>query len=208
MAGLGSLLGVLDFHLLSALPLRVIGLMENDLLQAVPLFLYLGVVLERSTLAADLLEGMSGLFGRRAGGIGIASFIIGALFAPMTGAVGASVLTVGLLALPSMLEAGYDKRLASGIVCSAGTLGTILPPSIVLILLGNFMQSATVEAQLARGETVVNPLTIEDIYLGALGPAALVLGPRRCLRRAGGVFPAERCPPRLRCWRIRPPSAR
>jgi tripartite ATP-independent transporter DctM subunit len=194
MAALGSLLGIFDFHLLSALPLRVIGLMENDLLQAVPLFLYLGVVLERSTLAADLLEGLSGLFGRRAGGIGIASFIIGALFAPMTGAVGATVLTIGLLALPSMLKAGYDKRLASGIVCSAGTLGTILPPSIVLILLGSFMQSAALEAQLARGATVVNPLTIEDIYLGAVGPGALVLGLCVAYVALVAYFRPERCP--------------
>jgi tripartite ATP-independent transporter DctM subunit len=195
MAAVGSLLGVFDFHLLSALPLRIIGLMENDLLQAIPLFLYLGVVLERSTLAADLLEGMSGLFGARAGGIGIASFIIGALFAPMTGAVGATVLTIGLLALPSMLEAGYDKRLASGIVCSAGTLGTILPPSIVLILLASFMQGATVEAQLARGETVVNPLTIENLYLGAFGPGMLVLGLGVAYVALVAYFRPERCPP-------------
>ena len=195
MAAVGSVLGMFDFHLLSALPLRVVGLMENDLLQAVPLFLYLGVVLERSTLAADLLEGLSSLFGRRAGGIGIASFIIGALFAPMTGAVGATVLTIGLLALPSMLEAGYDKRLASGIVCSAGTLGTILPPSIVLILLGSFMQSATVEAQLARGAAVVNPLTVEDLYLGAFGPGALVLGLGIAYVALVAYFRPERCPP-------------
>jgi tripartite ATP-independent transporter DctM subunit len=195
MAAIGAQLGVFDFHLLSALPLRVVGLMENDLLQAVPLFLYLGVVLERTTLAADLLEGLSGLFGRRAGGIGIASFIIGALFAPMTGGVGVTVLTIGLLALPSMLNAGYDKRLASGIVCSAGTLGTILPPSIVLILLASFMQSATVEAQLARGEIVVNPLTLDDVYLGALGPAALVLGLGIGYVALVAYFQPWRCPP-------------
>jgi tripartite ATP-independent transporter DctM subunit len=205
MAALGSLLGVFDFHLLSALPLRIIGIMENDLLQAVPLFLYLGVVLERTTLAADLLEGISGLFGRRAGGIGIASFIIGALFSPMTGAVGATVLTVGLLALPSMLQAGYDKRLASGIVCSAGTLGTILPPSIVLILLGNFMQSATIEAQLARGEAVVSPLTIEDIYLGALGPGVMVLGLGIAYVVLVAYFRPQRCPPPPAA-QARPPS--
>jgi tripartite ATP-independent transporter DctM subunit len=195
MASLGWLLGLFDFHLLSALPLRIAGLLENDLLQAVPLFLYLGVVLERTTLAADLLEGMSGLFGKRAGGIGVASFIIGALFAPMTGAVGATVLTIGLLALPSMLDAGYDKRLASGIVCSAGTLGTILPPSIILILLGNYMQGATVEAQLARGETVVNPLTVEAVYMGALAPAALVLGLGIAYVVAVATLRPERCPP-------------
>lgn len=195
MAALGWLVGLFDFHLLSALPLRIAGLLENDLLQAVPLFLYLGVVLERTTLAADLLEGMSGLFGKRSGGIGIASFIIGALFAPLTGAVGATVLTIGLLALPSMLDAGYDKRLASGIVCSAGTLGTILPPSIILILLGNYMQGATVEAQLARGETVVSPLTVEDIYMGALVPAALVLGLGIAYVVLVALLRPERCPP-------------
>jgi tripartite ATP-independent transporter DctM subunit len=195
MAALGWLVGLFDFHLLSALPLRIAGLMENDLLQAVPLFLYLGVVLERTTLAADLLDGMSGLFGKRAGGIGVSSFIIGALFAPMTGAVGATVLTIALLALPSMLEAGYDKRLASGIVCSAGTLGTILPPSIILILLGNYMQGTTVEAQLARGETVVNPLTVEAVYLGALAPAALVLGLGIFYVASVAYLRPERCPP-------------
>jgi tripartite ATP-independent transporter DctM subunit len=195
LAAMGSFLGVFDFHLLSALPLRVIGLMESDLLQAVPLFLYVGLVLERTTIAADLLVGMSSLFGRRAGGIGIASFIIGALFAPMTGAVGATVLTIGLLALPSMLNAGYDNRLATGIVCSAGTLGTILPPSIVLILLSNFMQGATVEAQLARGEAVVNPLTIEEVYLGALGPAVLVLGLAVGYVALVAYFRPQRCPP-------------
>ena len=195
MATLGWLASLFDFHLLSALPLRIIGLMENDLLQAVPLFLYLGVILERTTLAADLLKGMSALFGKRAGGIGVASFIIGALFAPLTGAVGATVLTIGLLALPSMLNAGYDKRLASGIVCCAGTLGTILPPSIILILLGDFMQGATVEAQLARGQTVVNPLTLDDIYMGALAPATLVLTLGIGYVTLIAFRHPERCPP-------------
>lgn len=194
-AFVGDLFGLFDFHLLSALPLRVVGLMENDLLQAVPLFLYLGVVLERTTLAADLLQGLSGLFGPRAGGIGIASFIIGMLLAPMTGAVGATVLTIGLLALPSMLDAGYDKRLASGIVCSAGTLGTILPPSIVLILLGDFMQRATIEAQLARGELVTTPLTIKQIYLGAVVPAGLLLALYIAYVVAVAIFAPARCPP-------------
>jgi tripartite ATP-independent transporter DctM subunit len=142
-----------------------------------------------------LLKGMSGLFGKRAGGIGIASFIVGALFAPMSGAVGATVLTIGLLALPSMLHSGYDKRLASGIVCCAGTLGTILPPSIILILLGDFMQGATVEAQLARGQTVVNPLTLDDVYMGALAPAALVLALGVGYVALIAFRHPERCPP-------------
>jgi tripartite ATP-independent transporter DctM subunit len=140
---------------------------------------------------------MSALFGKRAGGIGIGSFIVGALFAPLTGAVGATVLTIGLLALPSMLNAGYDKRLASGIVCCAGTLGTILPPSIILILLGDFMQGATVEAQLARGQTVVTPLTLDDIYMGALAPAALVLALGIGYVALIALRHPERCPPAL-----------
>ncbi len=204
-AALGAVLGVFDFHLLSALPLRIVGLMENDLLQAIPLFLYLGVVLERTTLAADLVEGISGLFGRRAGGVGIASLVIGALFAPMTGAVGATVLTIGLLALPIMLEAGYDRRLASGIVCSAGTLGTILPPSIVLILLGSVMQGATIEAQLARGARVVSALTIQDIYLGSLVPAAILLALYIAYVAGVAILSPERCPAPA-AYRLRPPS--
>jgi tripartite ATP-independent transporter DctM subunit len=171
----GSLFGVFDFRLLSALPLRLVGILDNDLLQAVPVFLFLGVILQRTRLAADLLEGLGRLFGHRAGGLGVASLLIGALLAPTTGAVGATVLTLGLLALPSMLAAGYDRRLASGIVCAAGTLGTILPPSIILILLGEAMRGASVEAELARGAPV-KPLIVADIYLGALLPVALLLG--------------------------------
>ena len=172
----GSSLGLFDLQLLSALPLRLVDLMSSDLLQAIPLFLYLGVILQRTTLAADLLEGMSGLFGRRSGGLGIATILISVLLAPTTGAVGATVLTIGLLALPSMLAAGYDRKLACGIVCSAGTLGTILPPSIVLILLGDFMQRANIEAQLARGKVFAAAMTVQDIYLGALVPVGLLLG--------------------------------
>jgi tripartite ATP-independent transporter DctM subunit len=203
-AALGSVLGLFDFHLLSALPLRITGVMENDLLQAVPLFLYLGVVLERTSLAADLLEGISGLFGRHAGGLGIASLVIGALLAPMTGAVGATVLTIGLLALPTMLEAGYDRRLASGIVCSAGTLGTILPPSIVLILLGDFMQRATIEAQLARGVVVATPLTIKEMYLGALLPAGMLLCLYIAYVAAVAILAPARCPPSVKYLTHRP----
>lgn len=174
-AGLGNLFGVFDLQILSALPLRILGLMEDDLLQAIPLFLYLGVILQRTTLAADLLNGLAGLFGRRAGGLGIATIIVSILLAPTTGAVGATVLTMGLLALPAMLKAGYDSRLACGIVCSAGTLGTIIPPSIVLILLGSFMQRANIEAQIARGVPAAGAMTVQDIYLGAVAPVGMLL---------------------------------
>lgn len=207
-AVIGASISVFDFHLLSALPLRVVGLMENDLLQAIPLFLYFGVILERTTLAADLLEGISGLFGRRAGGVGIASLIIGALFAPMTGAVGATVLTIGLLALPIMVDAGYDRRLASGIVCSAGTLGTILPPSIVLILLGSFMQGATIEGQLARGATTITPLTVKELYLGAFAPAGLLLLLYISYVATVAFLRPERCPPSTAYLKHRPSVGR
>jgi tripartite ATP-independent transporter DctM subunit len=196
-AGLGDLLGVFDLRLLTALPLRLLGLMEDDLLQAIPLFLFLGVILQRTTLAADLLNGLGGLFGKHAGGLGIATIIVSVFLAPTTGAIGATVLTIGLLALPTMLAAGYDRRLAAGIVCSAGTLGTIIPPSIVLILLGSFMQTANIEAQIRRGVQAAQAMTVQDIYLGALAPVGLLL----CLYLAyvvlAAVLKPQLCPPPL-----------
>lgn len=174
-AFLGAALGAFDVSLLSSLPLRLIGLMENDLLQAIPIFVFLGVVLQKTTIAADLLEAMSGLFGKRPGGLGISTLLIGALLAPMTGAVGATVLTMGLLTLPTMLQAGYDRRLASGIVCAAGTLGTILPPSVILILLATMVQAGYVEAMARVGRYISSPLLTKHIYLGALLPVALLL---------------------------------
>ena len=196
-AALGDLVGVFDLRLLTALPLRLLGLMEDDLLQAIPLFLYLGVILQRTTLAADLLNGLGGLFGRRAGGLGLATIIVSVFLAPTTGAIGATVLTIGLLGLPTMLAAGYDRRLASGIVCSAGTLGTIIPPSIVLILLGSFMQSATIEAQIQRGVETAQAMTVQDIYLGALAPVGLLLGLYLVYVVLAAVVRPQLCPPPL-----------
>ncbi len=201
-AFIGAAVGAFDVALLSSLPLRLIGLMENDLLQAIPIFVFLGVVLQKTTIAGDLLEAMSGLFGKRPGGLGISTLLIGALLAPMTGAVGATVLTMGMLTLPTMLSAGYDKRLASGIVCAAGTLGTILPPSVILILLATMIQSGYVEAMARTGQHISSPLLTKHIYLGALVPVGLLLvlyityvaltawlQPRRCPPVA---MPAER----------------
>ena len=170
---LGNALGFFDAHWLSALALRLLGLMNDDLLQAVPVFIYLGVILQRTTLSTELLETMAGLFGGRAGGLGISSIVLGVLLAPTTGVVGATVLTIGLLTLPSMLAAGYDRRFASGIVCCAGTLGTIIPPSIILIMLSGQMRLAARDTVVPGGGSVsVNFL---QIFLGAMMPVALLL---------------------------------
>jgi tripartite ATP-independent transporter DctM subunit len=128
--------------------------------------------------------------------------------APTTGAIGATVLTIGLLALPTMLAAGYDRRLASGIVCSAGTLGTIIPPSIVLILLGSFMQSATIEAQIRRGVATAQAMTVQDIYLGALAPVGLLLGLYLVYVVVAAVLRPRLCPPPLAHLETRPSPLR
>jgi tripartite ATP-independent transporter DctM subunit len=191
----GHVLGAFDLILLTALPQRLIGLMENDLLQAIPLFVYLGVIMQRTTLAAELLEAMSGLFGARAGGLSISTVILGALLAPTTGAVGASVLTLGLLALPAMLAAGYRKSLACGVVCGAGTLGTVLPPSIILIVLADLMRGANAEAQVMRGEDVHGALIIKDIYVGMLVPVGILLALYLVYVVATAALRPATCPP-------------
>lgn len=170
---IGNALGFFDANWLSALSMRLIGLMNDDLLQAVPVFIYLGVILQRTTLSTDLLETMAALFGGKAGGLGISSILLGVLLAPTTGVVGATVLTIGLLTLPSMLAAGYDRRFASGIVCCAGTLGTIIPPSIILIMLSSQMRLAARDTVVPGGGSVsVNFL---QIFLGVLVPVGILL---------------------------------
>jgi tripartite ATP-independent transporter DctM subunit len=167
---LGGALGYFDSSWLGILELRVLGLMNDDLLQAIPVFIYLGVILQRTTLSADLLETMAATFRGRASGLGISCLLLGLLLAPTTGVVGATVLTIGVLTLPSMLAAGYDRRFASGIVVCAGTLGTVVPPSIVLILLAGQMRLAARDAVAPGGGSVsVNFL---QIYKGALLPVA------------------------------------
>jgi len=192
---IGHFLGAFDLPLLTALPQRLIGLMENDLLQAIPMFVYLGVIMQRTTLAAELLEAMSSLFGSRAGGLSISTVILGALLAPTTGAVGASVLTLGLLALPAMLAAKYRKSLACGVVCSAGTLGTVLPPSIILIVLADLMRGANAEAQIMRGEDVHGALIIRDIYVAMLGPVGILLALYLVYVIGVAIFRPSACPP-------------
>ncbi len=150
-AFIGQMLGAFDFAFLQALPNRLFGIMNNETLVAVPLFVFMGVMLERSRVAENLLETMAVLFGRRRGGLGISVTLVGMLLAASTGIVGATVVTMGLLSLPTMLRRGYDPGIATGTICASGTLGQIIPPSIVLVLLGDVLSAAYQQAQLDQG---------------------------------------------------------
>jgi len=131
-AALGDYFDLINFGMLLLYPLRIFGIMKTETLVAVPLFVFMGVMLEKSNIAANLLETMAKLFGKKAGGLGFSVIIVGALLAASTGIVGATVVTMGLMSLPVMLKAGYSSRVSSGLICASGTLGQIIPPSIVL----------------------------------------------------------------------------
>jgi tripartite ATP-independent transporter DctM subunit len=172
---LGSLTGSFDTAFLHALPSRLFGIMTNVPLIAVPLFVFMGVMLERSRVAENLLETMALLFGPLRGGIGISVMLVGMLLAASTGIVGATVVTMGLLSLPTMLKRGYDPALASGTICASGTLGQIIPPSIILVLLGDVLSSAYQQSQLSQG--IFNPKTVSvgDLFAGALIPGLVLV---------------------------------
>ena len=169
-AFLGNSLDIFEMAFVAALPNRIYGVMTNDLLIAVPLFVFMGVMLERSKIAEELLDTMGLVLGRVRGGLGIAVTAVGALLAASTGIVGATVVTMGLLALPPMLKRGYAASVACGSICAAGTLGQIIPPSIVLILLGDQISAAYQQAQLAQGNFAPEPVSVADLFVGALLP--------------------------------------
>ncbi len=166
----GSAIGLYNLSYLSALPGTIYGMMTSDLLIAVPLFVFMGVMLERSKIAEELLETMAALFGTIRGGLGISVLIVGAMLAASTGIVGATVVTMGLISLPTMLKSGYSARLATGTICAAGTLGQIIPPSVVLILLADQISSSWQTAQLNSGIASPQPVTISDLFVAALIP--------------------------------------
>ncbi len=174
-AFLGWYLDIMDVSLLGALGQRVFGLLTNDVLIAIPLFVLMGVVLEKSRIAADLLETMGRLFGRLRGGLGVSVVLVGALLAASTGIVGATVIAMGLIALPTMLRSGYSPKLASGIVCTAGTLGQIIPPSTLLIILSDVMSNAYQQAQFAQGKFTVETISVGQIFAGALLPGLMLV---------------------------------
>jgi len=176
---IGVALDLFDPIHLRAFPQRIYGnIMEMDksILVAVPLFVFMGVMLEKSKLAEELLEAMGALFGSLRGGLGISVVVVGALLAASTGIVGATVVTMGLLSLPTMLKRGYDPSLASGSIAAAGTLGQIIPPSIVLVLLGDQLSSAYAEAQRRQGVFSPDIVSVGDLFAGALIPGLLLVG--------------------------------
>ncbi len=177
VAFIGWVFGVFDFTLFGALPSRIFGgAMTNELLVAVPLFVFMGVMLERSKVAEELLDTMGRLFGNLRGGLGISVTVVGALLAASTGIVGATVVTMGLLSLPTMLRRKYSPELASGSIAAAGTLGQIIPPSIVLVLLGDQISNAYVDAQRTAGNFSPDPVSVGDLFAGALLPGFMLVG--------------------------------
>jgi tripartite ATP-independent transporter DctM subunit len=171
----GVLAGVFDAGFLSALPGRIFGTVNNTTLIAVPLFILMGTILERSRVAEELLQSMARVFGGVRGGLGISVVVVGMLLAASTGIVGATVVTMGLLSLPSMLKSGYSPALATGTICATGTLGQIIPPSIALVLLGDILSSAYQQAQLNMD--IFNPKTVSvgDLFIGALIPGLVLV---------------------------------
>jgi tripartite ATP-independent transporter DctM subunit len=175
-AGIGSALNVFDAAFFGFFPQRIYGVMTNEVLIAVPLFVFMGIMLERSRVAEQLLDSMGQLFGSLGGGLGISVFVVGALLAASTGIVGATVVTMGLLSLPTMLRHGYDPALTCGSIAAAGTLGQIIPPSIVLVVLGDQISNAHQEAQRALGNFAPEPVSVGDLFAGALIPGLALVG--------------------------------
>ncbi len=171
----GMAVGVFDARDLGFLPGRLFGIVTNQTLIAVPLFVFMGVMLEKTRIAEVLLTSLSSLLGRLRGGLGLAVLAVGMLMAASTGIVGATVVTMGLMSLPTMLRHGYDPRLATGTICATGTLGQIIPPSIALVLLGDVMSTAYQQAQLKLGVFAPETISVGDLFAAALLPGLLLV---------------------------------
>ena len=172
---LGDALEIFNFRMLGFFPQRIFGTMINEPLVAVPLFIFMGIMLEKTKIAAGLLQSIGELFGSTKGGLGIGVVIVGMLLAASTGIVGATVVTMGMLSLPSMMKAGYDQKIATGTICAAGTLGQIIPPSIVLVLLATILQGANEEAGMLVGNLAPDPVTAIDLFAGAILPGLMLV---------------------------------
>jgi tripartite ATP-independent transporter DctM subunit len=191
---LGYGLGAFDLTFLTAMPQRIYATMSNEVLVAVPLFVFMGVMLERSKVAEELLDGMGRLFGGLPGGIAYSVTVVGMLLAASTGVVGATVVTMGLLSLPTMLARGYSASFASGSIAASGTLGQIIPPSIVLVLLGDQLSAAYQTAQYERGIFAPDTVSVNDLFAGALLPGLMLVGLYLLYQVAVATFAPHRAP--------------
>lgn len=171
----GRSLGAFDPSNLGALAGRFTGYMVNEVLVAVPLFIFMGVMLERSRIAEQLLATMGRLFGNLRGGLGISVILVGTLLAASTGVVGATVVTMGLISLPAMLRAGYNPALACGTICASGTLGQIIPPSTVLIFMGDMISGMHSQVQMSLGNFAPQTVSVGDLFAGAFIPGLLLV---------------------------------
>jgi len=190
----GMAFGVFDPSNFGALPNRYIGFMTNEVLVAVPLFIFMGVMLERSNIAEQLLLTMGKLFGNLRGGLGMSVILVGTLLAASTGVVGATVVTMGLISLPAMLRAGYDPKLATGVICASGTLGQIIPPSTVLIFMGDMLSGINSQVQMAKGNFAPTAVSVGDLFAGALLPGILLVGLYLAYTIFKAITDPESCP--------------
>ena len=173
---IGWAAGELNFNLIGALPTRLFNTMNAESLIAIPLFVFMGLILERARIAEELLRTMGALFGSLRGGLGVSVTLVGALLAASTGIVGATTVTMGLMALPVMLRYGYGPAFSSGIICAAGTLGQIIPPSTVLIIMGEVLASAYQQAQHQAGNFAARTISVGELFAGSLIPGLLLVG--------------------------------
>ena len=174
-AAIVSLYGGFDLYLLETIPNRLYGVMTNATLIAVPLFIFMGVIMEKSKVAEDLLTSMAKLFGRVKSGLGLSVVIVGALLAASTGIVGATVIAMGLISLPAMLKRGYPQEISTGLICATGTLGQIIPPSIALVILGDVLSSAYQQSQLSLGNFAAKTISVGDLFIAAIVPGLILV---------------------------------
>ena len=166
--------GIFDPDIFKSIPLRIFGIMNNVTLLAVPLFIFMGTILEKSGIAGRMLENMALAFKNFRGGLSISIIVVGALLAASTGIVGATVVTMGLMSLPVLIQQGYKKDFSTGLVAATGTLGQIIPPSIALVLLGDVMSNAYQRAQNNMGIFSQKTVTVGDLFVGAIVPGILI----------------------------------
>jgi len=174
-AAIVSVFGGFDLYLLETIPNRLYGVMTNATLIAVPLFIFMGVIMEKSKVAEDLLTSMAKLFGRVKSGLGLSVVIVGALLAASTGIVGATVIAMGLISLPAMLKRGYPQEISTGLICATGTLGQIIPPSIALVILGDVLSSAYQQSQLSLGNFAAKTISVGDLFIAAIVPGLILV---------------------------------